>query len=227
MTQDISTKSIEFSIETLIQPLPVTRPDVVAAANDLLASRLTDGWGVMNIATTATFNHGTAQIEIVRVVTLQKVKDTVIDDLLAEAAAIIAENAPANAPMIDVEPEIDEEPVGDEVPEIDEVPVPVTARRVVRGEMMGVPEPRPVTGRTGRRMRRARSPAAATERVPVDAVAYAAAIVSGRYTLAELKEIANRETRAAGMKVLWERQQARTGEEWTGLLNRLPLSVGG
>jgi len=219
MTQDISTKSIEFSIETLIQPLPVTRPDVVTAANDLLASRLNDGWGAMNIATTATFNHGTGQIEIVRVVTLQKVKDTVIDDLLAEAAAIIAENAPANAPMIDVEPEIDEEPVGDEGP--------VTVRRVVRGEMMGVPEPRPVTGRTGQRTRRVPSPAAATERVPVDEVAYAAAIFSGRYTLDELKEIANRETRAAGLKVFWERQQARTGEEWTGLLNRLPLSVGG
>ena len=222
MNMDISTKSIEFSIETLIQPLPVTRPDVVAAANDLLASRLNDGWGAMNIATTATFNHATAQIEIVRVVTLQKVKDTVIDDLLAEAAAIIAQNAPANAPTIDGVPKIDEESVGDEVP--------VTARRVVRGEMMGVPEPRPVTGRTGRtgrRTRRVRSPAAATERVPVDEVAYAAAIVSGRYSLDELKVIANRETRAAGMKVLWERQQARTGEEWTGLLNRLPLSVGG
>jgi len=219
MTQDISTKSIEFSIETLIQPLPVTRPDVVTAANDLLASRLTDGWGVMNIATIATFNHGTAQIEIVRVVTLQKVKDTVIDDLLAEAAAIIAQNAPANAPMIDVVPKIDEESVGDEVP--------VTARRVVRGEMMGVPEPRPVTGRTGQRTRRVPSPAAATERVPVAEVAYAAAIVSGRYNLDELKEIANRETLAAGMKVMWERQQARNGEVWTGLLNRLPLSVGG
>ena len=213
MTQDISTKSIEFSIETLIQPLPVTRPDIVAAANDLLASRLNDGWGAMNIATTATFNHATAQIEIVRVVTLQKVKDSGLDGLIAEAAAIIAENAHANAPMID------------EVPEIDEVPV--TARRVVRGEMMGVPEPRPVTGRTGQRTRRVPSPAAATERVPVDEVAYAAAIVSGRYSLDELKEIANRETLAAGMKVLWERQQARTGEEWTGLLNRLPLSVGG
>jgi len=213
MTQDISTKSIEFSIETLIQPLPVTRPDIVAAANDLLASRLNDGWGAMNIATTATFNHATAQIEIVRVVTLQKVKDSGLDGLIAEAAAIIAENAHANAPMID------------EVPEIDEVPV--TARRVVRGEMMGVPEPRPVTGRTGQRTRRVPSPAAATERVPVDEVAYAAAIVSGRYSLDELKEIANRETRAAGLKVLWEQQQARTGEEWTGLLNRLPLSVGG
>ena len=219
MTQDISTKSIEFSIETLIQPLPVTRPDVVTAANDLLASRLTDGWGVMNIATIATFNHGTAQIEIVRVVTLQKVKDSGLDGLIAEAAAIIAENAPANAPMIDVVPKIDEESVGDEVP--------VTARRVVRGEMMGVPEPRPVTGRTGQRTRRVPSPAAATERVPVAEVAYAAAIVSGRYNLDELKEIANRETLAAGMKVMWERQQARNGEVWTGLLNRLPLSVGG
>jgi len=63
--------------------------------------------------------------------------------------------------------------------------------------------------------------------VPVDEVAYAAAIVSGRYNLDELKEIANRETLAAGMKVMWERQQARTGEVWTGLLNRLPLPVGG
>jgi len=219
MTQDISTKSIEFSIETLIQPLPVTRPDIVTAANDLLATRLNDGWGAMNIATTATFNHATAQIEIVRVVTLQKVKDSGLDGLIAEAAAIIAENAHANAPMIDEEPVGDEESVGDEVP--------VTARRVVRGEMMGVPEPRPVTGRTGQRTRRVPSPAAATERVPVAEVAYAAAIVSGRYNLDELKEIANRETRAAGLKVLWERQQARTGEVWTGLLNRLPLSVGG
>ena len=219
MTQDISTKSIEFSIETLIQPLPVTRPDIVTAANDLLATRLNDGWGAMNIATTATFNHATAQIEIVRVVTLQKVKDSGLDGLIAEAAAIIAENAHANAPMIDVVPEIDEESVGDEVP--------VTVRRVVTGVMMGVPEPRPVTGRTGQRTRRVPSPAAATERVPVAEVAYAAAIVSGRYNLDELKEIANRETRAAGLKVLWERQQARTGEVWTGLLNRLPLSVGG
>jgi len=216
MTQDISTKSIEFTIETLIQPLPVTRPDIVTAANDLLASRLNDGWGAMNIATTATFNHATGQIEIVRVVTLQKVKDTVIDDLLAEAAAIIAENAPANAPMIDVEP------VGDEVPE----PEPVTARRVVKGEMMGVPEPRPVTGRTGRTGRRVPSPAAATERVPVDEVGFAAALASGRYTGTELNEIGHREAVAAGVAVFFKRQQERNGSDWSPLTRRISLSVG-
>jgi len=223
MTQDISTKSIEFSIETLIQPLPVTRPDIVTAANDLLATRLNDGWGAMNIATTATFNHGTGQIEIVRVVTLQKVKDSGLDGLIAEAAAIIAENAHANAPLID------EEPVGDEVPEIDEVPVPVTARRVVRGEMMGVPEPRPVTGRTGRtgrRTRRVRSPAAATERVPVDEVGFAAALASGRYTGTELNEIGHREAVAAGVAVFFKRQQERNGSDWSPLTRRISLSVG-
>lgn len=59
------------------------------------------------------------------------------------------------------------------------------------------------------------------DRKPVDEVSWAEAFASGQYSSDELKKIGNREAFQAGIQVVFERQQARSGQTWEGAVLRL------
>jgi hypothetical protein len=107
----------------------------------------------------------------------------------------------------DEDPEEDEET--EEVkpqPQVDVRPpmMPFVSGEVVRGTVLGLD-----------------MPTVDVERKPVEEVSYTEALVSGRYSGEEIKQIGNREAAQAGMNALWKAQQ--WGERrWTGLVNTLP-----
>jgi len=174
------------------------------AADEQLAAAMNDGWEVLDISATSVVLMG----EVVHheVVKLMRLVD---EDDDAAAPATEAAAAPTPATEDASPPTSEDASPPTPLPEAGEgsdgrPPIPPPgSKQVVTGMVVGMD----------------------ASRTPLEDVSFAEALASGWYSGAELIEIGNREIQVAGRNLLWQRQQNRAGQVWTGLVMRLPDAV--
>jgi hypothetical protein len=179
-------------------------------ADAALAALLNDGWELLcepSVTTLPDYMHIVRHFEVIKLMRLVEVDDQFIEsgEMVAavEAVNLTPDPSPKGEGSKEETTELPKVVAGAE-----SIPEPI---RVVHGTAFGVDLVGEIIDET-------------TERESMETVTFAAALVSGKYSPAEMSQIGNREALAAGMNAVWKRQQYG-GRSWESLINRLPALV--